>query len=83
MLQTISDIRETLEEKAPAQNENEVEMHHQGGFGLHTQIPQGIANQEEIVENQSFKELREKFQQKLEEKVEQIHQFGEQEDYNE
>lgn len=77
MLQTISDIRESLEERAPASNETEVEIHHQGGFGLHTQIPQGTSNQEEAVENLSFKELKQKFQSKLEEKVEQIHQFGE------
>jgi hypothetical protein len=38
--------------------EAEVEVQQRAGFGLHTQVPQGPANQQEVLQNLSFKELR-------------------------
>jgi len=49
--------REPLEERN--QNlEAEVEVQQRAGFGLHTQVPQGPANQQEVLQSLSFKELR-------------------------
>ena len=57
MFGAYKNVRKTTRERN--QNlEAEVEVQQRAGFGLHTQVPQGPANQQEVLQNLSFKELR-------------------------
>ena len=74
MLQTISDLREPLEDKPQQEKVHEADQHmeQKGGFGLFTQVVEPMGHQESALQTVTFKELREKYKAKFDELVERM-----------